>query len=273
MSPKNISNEKIITLVVSKEEASEKIKNRIELGKKMLESPMNNVEEIEGLKNNSDKWSDFNVELLKRLFSNDLISTEYLNTFGDMRMAPYDPYSTGRAWGVMLENLKNDLNSKINKLESIYNRLELYSEKSEENENQFDKSAKFDTFWGLLHPKIVEISKNRFEAKHFADSVEAAFKEINKIVKTIVKQRTNEEFDGSDLMNRAFSLQHPIMVLDDLSTQSGQDAQKGYMQIFSGSMTGIRNPKTHDNVTIDSLKAIHFLFLASLLMFKIEERK
>lgn len=270
MSLKNISNEKIITLVVFKEEASEKIMNRIELGRKMLKSPMNNIEEIEGLKNNSDKWSDFNVELLKRLFNNDLISTEYLNTFGDMRMAPYDPYSTGRAWGVMLENIKNDLDAKINKLESIYNRLELYSE---ENENQFDKSAKFDTFWGLLHPKIVEISKNRFEAEHFADSVEAAFKEINKIVKTIVKQRTNDEFDGSDLMNRAFSPQHPIIVLDDLSTQSGQDAQKGYMQLFSGSMTGIRNPKTHDNVTIDCPKAVHFLFLASLLMFKIDERK
>jgi len=270
MSLKNISNEEIITLVVSKEEASEKIKNRIELGKKMLKSPIDNEEEIEDLKNSNARWSDFNFELLKRLFSNDLISKEYLNTFGDMRAVPYDPHSTGRAWGVTLENLKNDLNAKVNKLESIFERLELYSEKSI---NQFDKLGKLNAFWGLLHPKIIKVSKNRFESKHFADSVEAAFKEINKIVKSIVKQRTNKEFDGSDLMNRAFSPKNPIIVLDDLSTQSGQDAQKGYMQIFSGSMTGIRNPKTHDNVTIDSLKAIHFLFLASLLMFKIDERK
>ncbi|MBA7577516.1 hypothetical protein ES708_19369 [subsurface metagenome] len=45
------------------------------------------------------------------------------------------------------------------------------------------------------------------------------------------------------------------------------------MQIFSGAMTGIRNPKAHENITIDSQRAIHFLFLASLLMFKIDEKK
>jgi uncharacterized protein (TIGR02391 family) len=270
MSLKNISNEKKITLMVSKEEASEKIKNRIELGKKMLESPVNNEEEIEDLKNNKARWSDFNVELLKGLFSNDSISKEYQSTSGAGRVVPYDPYGGGMAWGVMVENLENDLNAKINKLKSIFERLEFYSEKSI---NQFDKLGKLNAFWGLLHPKIVKVSKNRFEAKHFADSVEAAFKEINKIVKSIVKQRTNKEFDGSDLMNRAFSPKNPIIALDDLSTQSGQDAQKGYMQIFSGSMTGIRNPKAHENVTIERQRTIHFLFLASLLMFKIDEKK
>jgi len=270
MSPKNISNEKKITLIVSKEEASEKIKNRIELGKKMLKSPTNNEEEIEDLKNKKASWSDFNVELLKRLFSNDSISKEYQSTHGAGRVVPYDPYRGGMAWGVMVENLKNDLKAKINKLESIFERLELFSEKSK---NQFDILVEMNIFWDLLHPKIVEVSKNRFETKHFADSVEAAFKEINNTVKLIVKQKTGKEYDGADLMNRAFSEQNPIIVLDDLSTETGKNIQKGYMQIFSGSMTGIRNPKAHDNITIDSQRAIHFLFLASLLMFKIDEKK
>ena len=129
------------------------------------------------------------------------------------------------------------------------------------------------TFWDLLHPKIVEVSKSRFETNHFADSVEAALKEINNIVKVIVKQKYGQEYDGADLMNRAFSLQNPIIVLDDLSTDTGKDIQKGYLQIFSGAMTGIRNPKAHENIKIDSQRAIHFLFLASLLMFKIDEKK
>jgi len=130
-----------------------------------------------------------------------------------------------------------------------------------------------NTFWDLLHPKIVEVSKSRFETNHFADSVEAALKEVNNIVKGIVKKSTSKEYDGADLMNRAFSLQNPIIVLDDLSTETGKAIQIGYMQIFSGAMTGIRNPKAHENITIDSQRAIHFLFLASLLMFKIDERK
>lgn len=127
------------------------------------------------------------------------------------------------------------------------------------------------SFWDLLHPKIVEISKSRFESNHFADSVEAALKEINNIVKFIAKKKTGQEFDGADLMNRVFSLHNPIIKLDDLSTQTGKDIQKGYMQIFSGTMTGIRNPKAHENIKIDKQRAVHFLFLASLLMYKIDE--
>lgn len=271
MSPENFSNvKKLITLIVSKKEASKEIKNRIELGKKMLKSPINSEEEIEDLKNKKASWSDFNVELLKRLFSNDSISKEYQSTHGAMRVAYYDPCSSGRAWGVKVENLENDLKAKINKLESIFERLKLFSEKSK---NRFDILVEMNIFWDLLHPKIVEVSKSRFETKHFADSVEAAFKEINNTVKLIVKQKIGKEYDGADLMNRAFSEQNPIIVLDDLSTETGKNIQKGYMQIFSGSMTGIRNPKAHDNITIDSQRAIHFLFLASLLMFKIDEKE
>jgi uncharacterized protein (TIGR02391 family) len=136
-----------------------------------------------------------------------------------------------------------------------------------------DKPQALTTFWDLLHPKIVEISKSRFDSRHFADSVEAALKEVNSIVKTMVREQISEEFDGADLMNRAFSLQNPVIKLDDLSSETGRNIQKGYMQIFSGTMTGIRNPKAHENVKIDEIRAIHFLFLASLLMYKIDERK
>jgi len=128
-----------------------------------------------------------------------------------------------------------------------------------------------NSFWNILHPEIVKPSKSRFEANHLADSVEATFKEVNNTVKLIVKDKTGKEFDGADLMNRAFSLHNPIIILGDLSTKTGKDIQKGYMQIFSGAMTGIRNPKAHANIIIDKPRAIHFLFLASLLMFKIDE--
>lgn len=126
--------------------------------------------------------------------------------------------------------------------------------------------------WQLIHPEIAEVARSRFESGHYADSVEAAFKKINAIVKEIVKLDTGEELDGAALMNRAFSLRQPIICISDLSTESGKNIQKGYMQIFAGSMTGIRNPKAHDNLGIDRLRAVHFLHLASLLMSKLDER-
>lgn len=130
----------------------------------------------------------------------------------------------------------------------------------------------FALVWALLHPTVVRMAKDRFESRHFADSVEACLKELNDTIQALVRERTNEEFDGSDLMNRAFSPKKPVITLDDLKSMSGRDIQIGYMQIFAGSMTGIRNPKAHKNVEIDSRRAIHLLFLVSLLFFKLDER-
>ena len=43
------------------------------------------------------------------------------------------------------------------------------------------------------------------------------------------------------------------------------------MQIFAGAMTGIRNPKAHENQTISKDAAIKRLVFASLLMDKVDE--
>jgi uncharacterized protein (TIGR02391 family) len=126
--------------------------------------------------------------------------------------------------------------------------------------------------WEDLHPEIVSAARNRLEAGHFSDAVEAALKEINSKVKALVLGQAGAELDGARLMTRAFSLDNPILRLADLSTESGRSEQQGYMQIFAGAMTGIRNPKAHANITIDSNRAVHFLYLASLLMFKLDER-
>lgn len=126
--------------------------------------------------------------------------------------------------------------------------------------------------WDLLHPIIKRVSRSRFESGHYADAVEAAFKEINKTIKEIVRSNTGEEIDGAPLMYKAFSPNQPLICIGDLSTESGRNIQQGYMQMYAGAMIGIRNPKAHENVEIDSSKASHLLTLASLLMFQLDER-
>lgn len=135
-----------------------------------------------------------------------------------------------------------------------------------------ENTDSFKGIWSLLHPRVVEVSKTRFETGHYADAAEAVFKEINDIVRKLVKAQTGKEYDGASLMQCAFSAQNPILRLDDLGNETGRNIQIGYMQIFSGAMTGIRNPKAHANVQIDAVRSIHFLFLASLLLFKLDER-
>lgn len=125
--------------------------------------------------------------------------------------------------------------------------------------------------WTLLHPLIRNVAEGRFSSRHFADSVEAALKEVNTRVKEQVRSHTNEERDGAGLMHFAFAPKNPILLLGDLSTETGKSMQQGYMELFAGAMTGVRNPKAHQNVEIEPERAIHFLFLASLLMQKLDE--
>jgi len=127
--------------------------------------------------------------------------------------------------------------------------------------------------WSLIHPKIVEAAKSLFEGKHYSSAVFEAFKEVNETVKGQVKRRTNVEYDGSKLMTQAFSLDNPILELEDLTTESGRNVQKGYMQLFLGSMLAVRNPLAHGKAMTDRDQALHFLFLASLLMNKIGAAK
>jgi len=126
-------------------------------------------------------------------------------------------------------------------------------------------------FWNIIHKNIVEIAMKKFEDGHYADAVESAFKEINKRVKEVVKGKIGAELDGSKLMHKALSVKRPIIILSDHSTETGRNIQEGYMHIFAGAMIGIRNPKAHDNITITKERAIHFIFLASLLMQKLDE--
>ncbi|MBL0317341.1 MAG: TIGR02391 family protein [Flavobacteriales bacterium] len=129
-----------------------------------------------------------------------------------------------------------------------------------------------NSIYSILHPKVREIIESRFAVGHFADGIESALKEINVVVKAIVINSTGLELDGANLMNKAFSPQNPIIKLTPMLTHSERDEQTGYMQIFAGSMTGIRNPKAHGNIEIDYKRAMNLASLCSLLMYKIDER-
>lgn len=114
-------------------------------------------------------------------------------------------------------------------------------------------------FWSDLHPDVVRVSRKLFEDGHYAESVFAALTELNNKVKNyllstgkVSSGKGDRERDGADMMFRAFGMPKdstsPLVVLGDLTTESGRNIQNGYTQIFAGTMPGIRNPKAHDNL-------------------------
>lgn len=168
-----------------------------------------------------------------------------------------------------------DLNIELNeeKPSSINAEKSLKGRKSQ-NEESLENSPTtlaYCNFWDLIHPEIIRVAKKKFEDGHYADAVESSLKEIDVRVKNIVKNSTGEELTGTGLMRKAFDLQHPILIIQDIDSQSGKDIQEGYSHIFAGAMQGIRNPKAHENISISRERGIHFLFLCSLLMHILDE--
>ena len=154
-------------------------------------------------------------------------------------------------------------------LEKVIGRVR--AEVEDQTETAID-GRPIDGAWKLLHPKVQVIAQPRFSAGHYADAVEATLKELASAVRNLVLQRGGSELDGVSLMQTAFSPKNPIIVLADLTTQSGRDMQRGYMDMFAGTMAAIRNPKAHGNVVITPERALHLLFLASTLWYTLDER-
>ncbi|MCI8405313.1 MAG: TIGR02391 family protein [Clostridia bacterium] len=121
---------------------------------------------------------------------------------------------------------------------------------------------------------MVSVSKQLFLDGHYANAAEDAFIEINDRVKRIYKKinpETTKVPDGDAAMTTVFSVNNPLLKICDTSTESGQNEQKGFMFMLQGTMSALRNPKAHANITITQDDAIRRIMFASMLMYKIDE--
>ena len=128
--------------------------------------------------------------------------------------------------------------------------------------------------WSYIHPLIQKSSKKLFEDGHFANAAEDAFIEINDRVKqlfSIVKPGEPVP-DGEAAMTTVFSSNNPIVEFCDRSMTTGQNKQKGFMQMLAGAMSALRNPKAHSNAEqLSEEEAFRRLATASMLMYAIDD--
>jgi uncharacterized protein (TIGR02391 family) len=125
-------------------------------------------------------------------------------------------------------------------------------------------------FENLLHPLI-----RKHCYKHYCDG---DFREavLNSIVAIFdyIRWRTGLDIDGAALIDTVFAPNNPRLIMSDLDSETGQNDQKGFMQIFRGAFQGIRNPKAHSLAhDLTEVKAAQYLIFASLLARRIEEAK
>lgn len=110
-----------LELLASQEEAADRINNRINKGREFLNSPIQSSDQLAAIEREYAKWSDFNKELLRRLFTNDSLSEEYNRTMGPISVG----FGRIPSLGEEIRDFMEKVNRKIHKLESINERLEL----------------------------------------------------------------------------------------------------------------------------------------------------
>jgi len=108
-----------------------------------------------------------------------------------------------------------------------------------------------------------------FKDGHHARSVEEAFKLLENVVKDKADLSATD-LSGASLMQKAFSVNKPILKLNEGLSTSEKDEQLGYMSILSGCMTGIRNPRAHESEWEDTEQhALQLLVLANHLIERV----
>jgi uncharacterized protein (TIGR02391 family) len=120
-----------------------------------------------------------------------------------------------------------------------------------------------------LHQRVRRVSEKLFADGYYAQAIFEAYKAVGNLVK---EKSGRKDLDGQELMSKVFSYNDPIVKLNRLQSQTDRDEQMGFMFLFMGAMTGIRNPKAHDTVEqADPSRALEYLAFASLLARRVEE--
>lgn len=121
-----------------------------------------------------------------------------------------------------------------------------------------------------LHPRIREVSRERFLDGYPWDAVFAA----SKALINYVKDRTgNYDLDGAALVRTVFSRNNPILAFNDLATPTELDEQEGMMHLFEGAALAIRNPGGHSFPKGSDQRALEYISFLSLLAYRLEEAK
>lgn len=122
----------------------------------------------------------------------------------------------------------------------------------------------------LLHPAIVEHAVPLFRDGHLRDAV------LNGVLAVfdMIRARTGLDLDGKDLIGQAFGMDNGRLIFSDVESPSGRNDQKGFLMIYEGIYTGVRNVKAHSlSHDLNEVNAAQYLVTLSLLARRVEECK
>jgi uncharacterized protein (TIGR02391 family) len=88
-----------------------------------------------------------------------------------------------------------------------------------------------------------------------------------------IREMSGTSADGTTLVDQAFAIEHPLLVLNTLQTETEKSEHKGFAALLKGCFAAVRNPLAHEPKILwaGDDDAADYLSLISLLHRKLDE--
>lgn len=110
---------------------------------------------------------------------------------------------------------------------------------------------------------LVHAVGSRLENELYIDALKSALIYLTERIREITG---DHNLDGDSLVTKAFSLNNPIIKINNLITESEKNEQKGIMQMLQGVYSAFRNPLNHSNVAMTEEECIKKLIIIDTLL-------
>ncbi|MFI0400737.1 MAG: hypothetical protein ACH34X_16740 [Thiolinea sp.] len=239
-----------VTLRVPREEANQKIAERIKIGYSLLSVPIKNEESLSAEKDQYHTWDDYNVELLSRVFSSESMSEEYSR-------AEFSIWSSTQTFSDDVKDYKNDVKAKIRYLSSIIERLDLITEANQDKVQKVfikridfkkinNKVWAFITVLSTIIGLIVAFYPDIFQKEKTIDTFEIYFRDSDNSMKFINFITTHYDMEKIGAPFRLTGLPAAI-VADDVT------GEIDYVGLFGGALEESFDNKPYLTIYIPDL--------------------
>lgn len=122
----------------------------------------------------------------------------------------------------------------------------------------------------ILQNEISEELWDTIQARYQNGDYTGAIRDAFVFLSNIIRDKSDLNGDGVDLINKAFSENNPKIKINKLETASDNNEQKGIANILRGIYQYIRNPRSHDKYEDTEDDCISILFFIDLLINRIK---
>jgi len=119
-----------------------------------------------------------------------------------------------------------------------------------------------------IHPEVLRYCQAELMQENYFHAVFEAAKSLAQRI----RERAKVDGDGAALVEKAFSVDRPILAFNTLQTESERSEHKGFAALLKGCFGAIRNPLAHDPKILweGEDDAADYLTLISLLHRKLD---